>query len=43
MVVLRKFGTFDLETLELDLITHLELVEIQKPPNIGMNPMKKIC
>jgi hypothetical protein len=29
MVVLRKFGTFDMETLELDLITHLEPIEIQ--------------
>jgi hypothetical protein len=43
MVVLKKFGTFDLKTLELDLITHLEPIEIQKPPNIGMNPMKKKC
>jgi hypothetical protein len=43
MVVLRKFGTFDLETLDLDLITYLEPIEIQKPPNIDMNPMKKKC
>jgi hypothetical protein len=43
MVVIRKFGTSDLKPLELDLITYLEPIEIQKPSNIGMNPMKKIC
>jgi hypothetical protein len=41
MVVFRKFLTCDLETLELDLRTYFEPIEIQKPPNIGMNPMKK--
>jgi hypothetical protein len=41
MVVLGKFKTCELETLKLDLITYFVPIEIQKPPNIGMNPTNK--